>query len=151
MQYPLYQRQQWPIGSGMVESANKLVVETRLKGAGMHWKRDNVNPMLALRNIICSDRWDQEWPRIAHRLRQQVFQRKKARLLKPPQNDQFIPSTQISPTVLALASNAVKRKSSPNTTQNTNHPDHTKSRKPSPDHPWRHSPIGKARYHSSKI
>jgi len=27
----------WPIGSGCVESGNKLVVEARLKRAGMHW------------------------------------------------------------------------------------------------------------------
>ena len=35
MQYPSYQQAGWPIGSGSVESANKLVVEARLKGAGM--------------------------------------------------------------------------------------------------------------------
>ncbi len=35
MQYPSYQAAGWPIGSGSVESANKLVVEARLKGAGM--------------------------------------------------------------------------------------------------------------------
>ena len=35
MQYPTYQEAGWPIGSGSVESANKLVVEARLKGAGM--------------------------------------------------------------------------------------------------------------------
>ena len=34
----------YPIGSGAVESANKLVVEARLKGSGMHWARVNVNP-----------------------------------------------------------------------------------------------------------
>ncbi|MGH2733875.1 MAG: ISKra4 family transposase [Actinomycetota bacterium] len=54
----------YPIGSGMVESANKLVVEARLKGSGMHWARPNVNPMLALRTAACSGRWKQEWPRI---------------------------------------------------------------------------------------
>ena len=37
----------FPIGSGCMESANKLVVEARLKGAGMHWARGNVNPLLA--------------------------------------------------------------------------------------------------------
>ena len=71
MQYPAFQEQGWPIGSGCVESANKLVVEARLKGAGMHWQRANVDPLLALRNILCSDRWAQEWPLIAQRLRQQ--------------------------------------------------------------------------------
>jgi len=35
MQYPTYQEAGWPIGSGSVESANKGVVEARLKGAGM--------------------------------------------------------------------------------------------------------------------
>jgi hypothetical protein len=35
MHYPSYQEAGWPIGSGSVESANKLVVEARLKGAGM--------------------------------------------------------------------------------------------------------------------
>ena len=34
MQYPAFQAQGWPIGSGVVESANKLVVEARLKGGG---------------------------------------------------------------------------------------------------------------------
>jgi hypothetical protein len=72
MQYPTFQEQGWPIGSGCVESANKLVVEARLKGAGMHWIRTNVDPLLALRNILCSDRWAQEWPLIAQRLRQQT-------------------------------------------------------------------------------
>jgi hypothetical protein len=46
----------YPIGSGSVESANKLVVERRLKGAGMHWARWHVNPMVALRAMACSDR-----------------------------------------------------------------------------------------------
>jgi hypothetical protein len=61
----------YPIGSGMVESANKLVVEARLKGSGMHWARGNVNPMLALRTAVCSGRWLQLWPRIWDRLRTQ--------------------------------------------------------------------------------
>ena len=76
MQYPLFQAQGWPIGSGIVESGNKLVVETRLKGSGMHWSEEQVNPMLALRNIICSDRWKEEWPKIETRLRQQTRQRR---------------------------------------------------------------------------
>ena len=60
----------YPIGSGMVESANKLVVEARLKGSGMHWKRANVNPMLALRTAVCSGgRWEQVWPEVWRRLR----------------------------------------------------------------------------------
>jgi hypothetical protein len=61
MQYPTYQQQGWPIGSGMVESANKVVVQARLKGAGMHWEPTHVNPMLTLRTAACSERWDEGW------------------------------------------------------------------------------------------
>jgi hypothetical protein len=61
MQYPSYQEAGWPIGSGMVESANKLVVEARLKGAGRHWRRAHVNPMLVLRNAVCNRRWQETW------------------------------------------------------------------------------------------
>jgi hypothetical protein len=61
MQYPTFQAAGWPIGSGCVESANKVVVEARLKGAGMRWKRTNVNPMLVLRNAVCNGRWDETW------------------------------------------------------------------------------------------
>jgi hypothetical protein len=78
MQYPLFQAQGWPIGSGMVESGNKLVVEARLKGAGMHWAEASVNPMLAIRNILCSARWKEDWPRLEARLRQQSRQRRRA-------------------------------------------------------------------------
>jgi len=61
MHYPTYQAAGWPIGSGSVESANKLVVETRLKGAGMRWARQNVNPVLVLRNAVCNREWKQTW------------------------------------------------------------------------------------------
>jgi hypothetical protein len=77
MQYPQYLDEGWPIGSGMAESGNKLVVQVRLKGAGMHWQRQHVNPMLALRTTLCSDRWTQDWPVVQeswHQMRSQRFQ-----------------------------------------------------------------------------
>jgi hypothetical protein len=61
MQYPTYQQAGWPIGSGSVESANKVVVEARLKGAGMRWERHNVNRMLVLRNAVCNREWKETW------------------------------------------------------------------------------------------
>jgi hypothetical protein len=68
MQYPTYQQAGWPLGSGSVESANKLVVEARLKGAGMRWGRQNVNPMLVLRNAVCNRQWNETWATaVAHR------------------------------------------------------------------------------------
>ncbi len=65
MQYPLYQQQGWPIGSGIVESGNKVVMQARMKGAGMHWEPGHVNPMLALRTAICNDRWDEAWTQLS--------------------------------------------------------------------------------------
>ena len=59
--YAVFTAAGYPIGSGTVESANKLTVEARLKGSGMHWARAQVNPMLALRGAACSDRWDAAW------------------------------------------------------------------------------------------
>lgn len=52
----------YPIGGGAIESANKLVVEARLKSSGMHWARPSVSPMVSLRALLCSDRWATEWP-----------------------------------------------------------------------------------------
>ena len=79
MQYPEYQACGWPIGSGVVESANKLVVEARLKGAGMHWQRTNVNPMLALRNAVCNQRWDEAREQFQREWRQQACQQQRQR------------------------------------------------------------------------
>ena len=76
MQYPQFQAQGWPIGSGIVESGNKLVVEARLKGSGMHWADGHVNSMLAIRNILCSDRWKEDWPKVAARLRLQIARKR---------------------------------------------------------------------------
>ena len=90
MQYPQFVADGWPIGSGIVASANKLVVEDRLKGAGMHWEERNVNPMLALRNAVCHGRWDETWTVIEQEQRRQVMvgrqHRRAARapILSPP-------------------------------------------------------------------
>lgn len=70
MDYPTYQQQGWPIGSGSVESSHKLVVQARLKGSGMHWRPEHVNPMLALRLALLNDRWIEFWQE-QQRLRQQ--------------------------------------------------------------------------------
>lgn len=78
MQYPQFQAEGWPIASGSTESANKSVVEARLKGTGMHWADDHVDPLLALRNVVCNDRWEEAWPQMAARLRQQDRERRAA-------------------------------------------------------------------------
>jgi len=67
--YAAFQAAHWPIGSGAGEAAHKVVVEARLKQAGMRWEVTHVNPMVALRNLICNDRWDEGWPLITAHLR----------------------------------------------------------------------------------
>ena len=79
MQYARFRAEGWPIGSGSGESANKLVVEARLKGAGMHWAEPHVNPMLALRNAVCNDRWVEVWGQIEAEQRRQVRARREER------------------------------------------------------------------------
>jgi len=147
MHYPQFQAQGWPIGSGIVESGNKLVVEVRMKGAGMHWERGNVNPMLGLRNIVCSDRWSEEWPLIARQLCREAREhrnqnREKRRLAKSPTPPE---APQIAPPVEEVWE-------LPSKTQEIlpQEPTSTGSRKPAANHPWRHSPIGRALYEPSK-
>jgi hypothetical protein len=84
IRYAEFQAAGYPIGSGLVESANKLVVEARLKGSGMHWARANVNPMVALRAAACSDRWAAAWTALGAQIRQQVAERRRARRIRPP-------------------------------------------------------------------
>src|SRR6266567_2102723 len=81
MQYPAYQQAGWPIGSGSVESAHKVVVEARLKGAGMRWARHNVNPMLTLRNAACNRRWHETW-QAARKQRQQSRQQQRSQRIQ---------------------------------------------------------------------
>ena len=146
MNYPAFQEQGWPIGSGMVESGNKLVVEARLKGAGMHWERNNVNAMLGLRNILCSDRWSEEWPLIAHQLRKQAREernqkREKRRLARSPVFSQATEAIEVAN--VSQPPEATPKKKTERLKSN-------RSKKPAANHPWRHSPIGRARYGPSK-
>ena len=79
MQYAHYQAQQWPIGSGMVESGHKQVMQVRLKGPGMHWEAGNVNPLLALRTVVCNDRWDETWQHRSSAVQRRKHERRVAR------------------------------------------------------------------------
>jgi hypothetical protein len=131
MQYPLFQTQGWPIGSGMVESGNKLVVHARLKGPGMHWAEEHVNPMLALRNILCSDRWQADWPKIEARLRKQTHQR---RTIRHQTHHPLPPTTRIA---RALQGDFDDLLPSPS------------AQVPRKKHPWRNFKHGQALYQRS--
>ena len=133
MQYPQFVAQGWPIGSGCVESANKLVVEDRLKGAGMHWATPHVNPMLALRNAVCNDRWTEVWSQIelqqrqltlAHRSQQRLERRQRR---SPPNPVTDFPPVQPAPVLTPSATSLP----APAASINLSAP-----RQPSAHHPW---------------
>jgi hypothetical protein len=71
--YPRFRRQQIPIGSGNVESAHKVVMQQRMKQAGMRWAEENLNPMLALRVALCNQTWHTNWREIEARVRQKKY------------------------------------------------------------------------------
>lgn len=48
-----------PIGSGLVESACKWLIQQRFKGVGMHWSEDGFNHLLHLRLAWVNDRFDE--------------------------------------------------------------------------------------------
>lgn len=150
MDYPHFQAAGYPIGSGSVESGNKVVIEARLKGAGMHWARPHVNPLVALRDVLCSARWQQDWPQMAMRLRADHLQVRQQRQRMRWMQRRAVPVAGASPVSLlptgAESSNpepvhgaSIKSKASPQ----TKHP-----YRPPANHPWRHSPIGRARFKS---
>lgn len=55
--YPLYKRKGYYVGSGAIESANKTIVQQRLKRAGMRWGVSGAQAMLTLRAKEESGRW----------------------------------------------------------------------------------------------
>lgn len=148
MRYPSFQEAGWPIGDGAVESANKLVVEARLKGSGMHWAPTHVDSMLALRNIACNDRWDEAWPQIAASLRQQA--RRNSARRRHQRRSLEAPST-LSPSasVRTTADPPPPPATSPATPAAPSHessPSPNRPKRPAADHPWRRMPIGRARF-----
>jgi Uncharacterised protein family (UPF0236) len=57
MRYREFRHAGCPLGSGVIESACKVVVQERMKQAGMQWSHSGAQAMLALRSILLSDRW----------------------------------------------------------------------------------------------
>ena len=154
MEYARFQAAGYPIGSGSVESGNKVVVEARLKGAGMHWVRAHVNPMVALRNVLCSDRWEEEWLPLATRVREQSLHERQQR--QRVRWTQRRAETTVRSNVIPVSAARVE---SPDPepiqvipmTRNATLPEKPRQPyHPSANHPWRRSPIGRARFKSSQ-
>ena len=54
----MYKDLGWPLGSGMVESACKWLIQQRFKGVGMRWSEDGFNHLLHLRLAWVNGRFE---------------------------------------------------------------------------------------------
>jgi hypothetical protein len=120
----------YPIGSGCVESANKLIVEARLKGAGMHWARANVDPLLALRCLLANGRWAEAWPALWGRLR------------RPPRPTPPAPDPPIAFVPVAASPEPAPSTPSPPPPPR---PKTIVNGKPTAAHPWKRSLLSRAK------
>ena len=65
MNYWQYQQHNYPIGSGVIEAACKVIVKQRLGGAGMRWTTQAVDEILIARALKYTDgRWEQFWKKV---------------------------------------------------------------------------------------
>jgi hypothetical protein len=62
--YQQFAQQQIPLGSGMIESACKWLIQQRFKGVGMRWSEDGFNHLLALRVAWANQRFDAFFPSV---------------------------------------------------------------------------------------
>lgn len=62
LDYPRFKAQEWPIGSGLVESACKWLIQQRFKGVGMRWSKTGFDHLLQLRLAWINQRLDQTLP-----------------------------------------------------------------------------------------
>jgi len=58
MRYAELRAKKVPIGSGVVESAVRRILNLRFKSASMCWRPDHLEPLLYLRAILKAGRWD---------------------------------------------------------------------------------------------
>jgi hypothetical protein len=59
MQYDVYLREGYPIGSGVIEGACRHVIKDRMERAGMLWTLDGASALLRLRVVHTNSHWDE--------------------------------------------------------------------------------------------
>lgn len=59
MNYRLYREKGLDIGSGAIESTHRTLVQSRMKQAGMHWKKKNVQSIISVKARYHSGRWQE--------------------------------------------------------------------------------------------
>lgn len=129
LDYAHFRRRGYPIGSGSVESGHKVVVQRRLKGAGMRWAEQHLDPMLALRNLVCNGRWEEGWQQIVlFQQEQQLANKVRAAEARQPPPPEPITFARLKAAGL-LPEDELSDASPAATAKKPWHP--------APDHPWR--------------
>jgi hypothetical protein len=143
MRYASFRAHGYPIGSGSVESAHILVVQSRMKQAGMRWEPSHVNAMLAMRNLACNERWTEGWTAIRQGWCQQELAGRAQRAVRPgPSGASASPA---APTVLPPAEPPASVEPSPPPLAPPKQPSEPppaappepRPLRPAPTHPWR--------------
>lgn len=136
MHYAQYRAQGYPIGSGIVESGNRVAVQRRLKGPGMHWARAHIDPLVALSGVECNGRWAEAWPQLQHWQQQQRQAARGSRVARR--------SAPATPPPLAAA--PVQGPARPRPAAATTRPGQSRRpHRPAADHPWRRMASGRPR------
>lgn len=65
MDYPRYEAEGWPIGSGAIEGTCKHMVKQRFNVTGAQWRRANIQDVLALRVSQRNGDWDRHWQELS--------------------------------------------------------------------------------------
>ena len=75
MRYAEVHTRGMPIGSGAVESSNKVLIKSRMKGAGMRWSENGTGqPILTFRALWKSGRFGAAWRQISRALEPPEFE-----------------------------------------------------------------------------
>ena len=134
--YPSFLASAYPIGSGSVESGHKVVMQSRMKQAGMSWQVAHVDPMLALRCLICNDRWDAGWAAtIQYRQKQRQLARQQRIQAKLDSLPTPLPQPTLTPISLQPRT-VVPKPLEPK-----------QPYRPSANHPWRRPFLNKPTFH----
>jgi hypothetical protein len=59
LRYNRFRRRGVPMGSGVIESTIRRVINLRLKGSGISWTQDNAEAVFELRAAVVSGRWEE--------------------------------------------------------------------------------------------
>jgi hypothetical protein len=136
--YAQLRAQGYSIGSGIVESGNKLVIGARLKGSrvpsGCHWARGNVNPMVALRTVACSGRWSSAWVSIGQQRRAELARQRREQIQRRREERHDRVREQARPPVAAPAP---AEPAAGGSHQHVARPKQVLDGRPTADHPWR--------------